>query len=302
MKTPKLLTYSLIATLSLMFAAQANAQDQVKKAIPFKEYLAKTEPSTLKDEQLSSIPIGTYGNGCIRNAYPAKFDHPYYQVIRPQNDRFYGSSSMLSFLDNLATKTHNAGLPILLIGDISLPLGGSFARSNHASHQIGLDVDIWFRMVHKRLSTEELKKPWALNIVKPNFLAVNNYYSENIYTLVKLAATDPQVDRIFINPAIKEKLCLEATGDRSWLRKVRPWWGHNAHMHVRLLCPSDAKFCNNAPPIPGTGDGCGKEVTAWLDDIRYPKPKKPKKAKPKKTTPPKLCLELFAEQKANHKR
>lgn len=250
------------------------------------------------DNTTISNPIGGYSNGCIANAQKANFEHPYYQVIRQQNKRFYADNEMINFLDDLATNAHNKGLPILLIGDLSLEQGGPFQRSNHASHQMGLDVDVWFRMFNKKLSNKALKKPYAINVVKDNYLEVNSNYNEKIFNLIKLAAEDSRVDRIFVNPAIKEKLCIDAKDNRKWLHKVRPWWGHNAHMHVRLLCPENKPYCVNSAPIPSVGDGCGTEVTSWLDEIRYPKPKKAtKKSKPKKPQPPKLCLELLNKNK-----
>ena len=36
------------------------------------------------------------------------------------------------------------------------------------------------------------------------------------------AAQDPEVVRIFVNPAIKKALCRDAGSDRAWLNKVRP--------------------------------------------------------------------------------
>jgi hypothetical protein len=44
--------------------------------------------------------------------------------------------------------------------------------------------------------------------------------------IIKAAAKDAQVSRIFANPAIKKALCREAGRDRAWLRKVRVWYGH----------------------------------------------------------------------------
>jgi penicillin-insensitive murein endopeptidase len=55
--------------------------------------------------------------------------------------------------------------------------------------------------------------------------------------IIKATAKDPQVSRIFANPAIKKALCREAGRDRAWLRKVRPWYGHDYHFHVRIYCP-----------------------------------------------------------------
>src|SRR5258708_23548157 len=52
--------------------------------------------------------------------------------------------------------------------------------------------------------------------------------------VIKAAARDPHVERIFVNAAIKKALCRDTDPDRSWMNKVRPYWGHDYHFHVRL--------------------------------------------------------------------
>ena len=111
------------------------------------------------------------------------------------------------------------------------------------------------------------------------------------FGLIKLAAQDKDVTRIFVNPAIKQQLCLDAGTDRDWLRKVRPWFQHRAHMHVRLRCPADSLECEDQP-LPPPGDGCGAELQSWFE------PPKPGTTKPEKKTPPPLppsCQALLDE-------
>src|SRR5439155_21254326 len=67
----------------------------------------------------------------------------------------------------------------------------------------------------------------------------------------------------FVNPLVKGALCAEAGDDRAWLRKIRPWWAHHEHFHVRLACPADSPDCERQPPLP-PGDGCD-ELAWWLD-------------------------------------
>ena len=98
--------------------------------------------------------------------------------------------------------------------------------------------------------------------------------------VVKTAAEDPSVTRIFVNAAIKKEMCSEAGTDRRWLAKVRPWWGHSEHFHVRLACP-DYRECKGQPPVP-TGDGCGHALDSWFRPsiLHPPPPKVPPKPKP----------------------
>ena len=102
--------------------------------------------------------------------------------------------------------------------------------------------------------------------------------------IIKAAAEDPKVERIFVNAAIKKALCRSTDTDRTWLRKVRPMWGHDYHFHIRMSCPAGNADCQPQDAVP-PGDGCGKELDWWFRDAIIkprpaPKPKDPE-AKPK---------------------
>jgi penicillin-insensitive murein endopeptidase len=83
------------------------------------------------------------------------------------------------------------------------------------------------------------------------------------YELLQTAASSATVERIFVNPAIKKHLCSVAQGDRHWLAKLRPWWGHDDHFHARLRCPAGDRMCIPQGPLP-PGDGCGKSLDWWF--------------------------------------
>ena len=105
--------------------------------------------------------------------------------------------------------------------------------------------------------------------------------------VIRAAAEDPEVERIFVNAAIKKALCREAP-NTAWMSKVRAYWGHDYHMHIRMRCPKDSPDCTPQAP-PGKDDGCGKELDFWFQDsILYPPPPK-EKPKPK---PPITMAEL----------
>jgi penicillin-insensitive murein endopeptidase len=121
------------------------------------------------------------------------------------------------------------------------------------------------------------------------------FFDPSIISIIDEA--DPLVQRIFVNPAIKKALCREAGSDRAWLEKVRPWWGHDYHFHVRLRCPSDSPECKPQPPA-GGGDGCSKELNSWFTEaVLHPKPspvpEKPRPGKPMSSLPP-ACRQVLA--------
>lgn len=161
--------------------------------------------------------------------------------------------------------------------------------TGHASHQVGLDADVWLTpMPARRLTAEERESIPATNMVRQDRLDVDpDAWTANHTRLIRLAAREPAVARIFVNAAIKKALCREATGDRSWLTKVRPMFGHNYHFHIRIACPAGSEDCADQDP-PAAGDGCGPELDHWFSDaVLNPKP-------PKVTRPPPPPMSLDA--------
>ncbi|QUJ69024.1 penicillin-insensitive murein endopeptidase [Photobacterium sp. GJ3] len=227
--------------------------------------------------------IGSYSNGCLAGASVLPAQGEGYQRVRAERGRYYGHESMIAFLEELSGKAHKLKLGNLLVSDIAMPRGGRF-RSGHASHQTGLDADIWLTTLAQPATEEELSSLQPLPMVDLKaYRILSENWSENQANLIQLAAADDRVARIFVHPVIKEQLCAVQWTDRDWLRKVRPWWGHYYHFHVRLHCPQGNRDCKEQRPPP-TGDGCGAELASWK-----PKPASERKvaaAKPAKKRPP----------------
>ncbi|OON39102.1 penicillin-insensitive murein endopeptidase [Izhakiella australiensis] len=224
--------------------------------------------------------IGAFANGCIIGAQQLPLKSSNYQVMRQDQRRYFGHPDLILFIQRLSNQVKGLQLGEVLIGDMGMAAGGRFS-SGHASHQSGLDVDIWLQLPKSRWSEAMLLKPQPLDLVSADGRSVNRNWQPQLGSLVKLAAQDSEVTRIFVAPAIKKQLCAEAGGDRDWLHKVRPWFGHRAHMHVRLRCPPDSRECQEQQPPPA-GDGCGAELDSWFA------PPKPGAAKPVKRQPPPL--------------
>lgn len=193
---------------------------------------------------------------------------------------YFGHPDLLYFIERLSHSVERQGLGTVLIGDMGMAAGGRFS-SGHASHQTGLDVDIWLQLPKQRWSSAQLLKPQPVDLVAPDGKqVVASLWHSDITVLIKTAAKDEAVTRIFVNPAIKQQLCLEAGRDRDWLHKVRPWFSHRAHMHVRLRCPAGSAECQEQVPPP-LEDGCGAELQSWFTSP-------PASGAPRKTTPPPL--------------
>jgi penicillin-insensitive murein endopeptidase len=221
--------------------------------------------------------IGSYAKGCIAGAVPLPADGPNWQVMRPARNRAWGSPVLINTIEHLAESLPKInGWPGLLVGDVGQPRGGPMV-TGHASHQIGLDADIWLTpMPDRRLSVEERDNLPARSLITADGNNVDRTIWNSSYRkLYEAVARIPELARMFVNPAIKRELCREAGTDRDWLAKVRPWWGHDDHFHMRLNCPAGQAQCENQPPVPA-GDGCGKELDWWFtEEARHPKPGKP---------------------------
>jgi penicillin-insensitive murein endopeptidase len=210
-------------------------------------------------------------------ALPA--DGPGWQVMRPSRNRAWGHPVLITFIEHLAAKLPaEAGWPGLLVGDIAQPRGGPML-TGHGSHQIGLDADIWLTpMPNRRLSPSERDEISASDVVAADGMDVDAAtWTPQHRRLLEAVAREPLVERIFVNPAIKRALCRESVRDRVWMAKIRPWWGHNYHFHVRLYCPGGDPQCRPQAPPP-SGDGCGKELDWWFtEEALHPAPSPPRK-------------------------
>ena len=232
--------------------------------------------------------IGSYSGGCIAGAASLPLIGEGYQVMRPSRNRYYGHPLLIDLIERLGREAAARGQR-LLIGDLGQPRGGPM-RFAHRSHQIGLDVDIWFLQMpqERTFNSRETEQVSAVSMVASDLSGVNPArWSSSQRHILRLAAEAPEVERIFVNPLVKQALCRQELGDRDWLRKVRPWWGHDHHFHVRLKCPPNQPDCRPQQPVE-PGDGCGEELTWWVNEIRSP-PSAQKKTPPKPLVLPAAC-------------
>jgi penicillin-insensitive murein endopeptidase len=240
--------------------------------------------------------IGAPANGCLAGAAKLPLDGPGYEVIRLSRRRYFGHGDTVDFVEGLGRVAQLAGLPLFYVGDMAQPRGGPLPFG-HASHQTGLDVDIWFTLDTKPGLTEsQREEPELPSMVLTNAAVDPAHFSRGQVTLLRLAAADPRVDRIFVNPVIKRALCRGFGGGTDsgteWLRRLRPWWGHDDHFHVRLRCPESSAACEPQAAIPA-GDGCDAALEDWSHHLTPPKPTGPP-APPRKL--PAACQSLLTQR------
>jgi penicillin-insensitive murein endopeptidase len=206
-------------------------------------------------------PIGTFSAGCIAGAKKLPIDGTGYSVMRVSRARYYGYPDLINFIETLGRQMHAQKLNRLLVGDMGRARGGPM-QTGHASHQIGLDVDLWFRM-SKKIPTSAERESWSAESFVKNNKTLTKHWGEPYRKLVSLAAESPYVNRIFVHPAIKRDLC-EKFPDAPWLYKMRPWWSHQDHLHVRLNCPAGDADCKGQEALDPKHPQCGKELDWWF--------------------------------------
>ncbi len=246
----------------------------------------------LAPAKLAPSSIGFYAKGCLAGAQALPIDGPTWQVMRLSRNRNWGNPALIAFLEKLAAKAHKLGWPGLLVGDMSQPRGGPMF-TGHASHQIGLDADIWLTpMPNRTLTRMERENMSAVQMVRKDRLDIDpSVWTPEHLKVIRAAAEAPQVERIFVNAAIKKALCREATGDRHWLSKIRPMYGHDYHFHIRIKCPAGSAGCEPQTP-PDHNEHCApKDFAYWFSDaVLHPRPPKV----PPKPRPPLTLADLPA--------
>jgi penicillin-insensitive murein endopeptidase len=223
--------------------------------------------------------FGFYSKGCFSGGVAIATDGPTWQAMRLSRNRRWGHPTMIKLIERLSREASTDGWPGLLIGDISQPRGGPML-TGHASHQVGLDADIWLTpMPSRKLSASERENTSATSMIKKGGLTVDDrLWTPAHLKLLRRAASYSQVERIFVHPGIKKKLCDTATGDRSWLKKIRPFWGHDYHFHIRIKCQPGSSGCKGQEPPP-SDEGCGKSLAWWFTDEPWRPAKGPEKPK-----------------------
>ncbi|WP_299880935.1 penicillin-insensitive murein endopeptidase [uncultured Sulfitobacter sp.] len=242
---------------------------------------------------------GSYAKGCVAGAAQLPETGPTWQAMRLSRNRNWAHPEMVDMVKKLSVKAAaQPGWEGLYVGDLSQPRGGPML-TGHRSHQIGLDADIWM-LPPKTLSLtrQQRESISSISMRRAKGAYVNSSWTRAHHEIIKAAAKDPRTERIFVFPGAKVQMCNDEKGDRSYLRKIRPWYGHHYHFHIRIACPSGLRGCvNQAPPPPG--DGCA-DARQWQANILNPPPPKPRdpNAPPPKPRRELVLADLPAQCKA----
>lgn len=230
--------------------------------------------------------FGTYAKGCLAGAEQLPETGPTWQAMRLSRNRNWGHPATIDFVKKFSSKVaKKPGWKGLYIGDISQPRGGPMT-SGHQSHQLGLDIDVWMLPPKSlKLSRQDRENLSSISVRSGDHRSVNGNWTKTHMEVIKLAAKDPAVDRIFITAPAKVWMCENARGNKKWLQKVRPLWGHHYHFHIRLKCPKGSSGCITQTPSVASlskgGTGCDETLQWWVTDaLKPPPPRDPNAPKP----------------------
>lgn len=255
--------------------------------------MANPWPDQIRPSSSPPHAIGQTSNGCIAGAEPLATEGAGHRVMNLHRNRYYGHPHLIRVLQEIAGFVHQRGYGRLQIGDLSQPRGGPMP-SGHHSHQSGLDADVWFELEtqhhHKNESHESPGAPSMLNAERDGLDL--RLWSNTQREILKKAALIPQVDRIFVNPHVKLDLCKHMQGQRDWLQKIRPWYGHHEHFHLRIDCPAGSVYCESQDPLP-RGDGCDDPALDWW--LLQPLPPSRPQPVPVKNMPDECRSVLYAK-------
>lgn len=235
--------------------------------------------------------IGSYTAGCVKGAAKLPENGEGFQAMRLSRNRLYGHPVLIAFIEKLGRTTATEHLGSLLVGDLGQPRGGP-TLSGHRSHQTGLDADIWFLLspvAAQRILSHNEREDWGAPSVVDTVTDIIDpeQWTFKQELILKTAAQMPEVERIFVNASIKRELCKKFKSS-AWLGKIRPWFKHDDHFHVRLKCPAGSPDCQSQDSVP-SGDGCDASLDWWFSaEAKAP-------AKPGKPVPPPPLPERCAE-------
>lgn len=267
----------MIRSLLVIAALLAGAPMAMAQTKANQLFGAKKTPSAQ-----AASPIGSYAKGCAAGLVALAETGPTWQAMRLSRNRNWGHPATISFLQDLSAQAKGLGWAGLYIGDISQPRGGPMV-SGHASHQIGLDADIWMLPPQRlNLTRAEREKIGSIPVRSADQRSVTRNWTASHHALLKAAASDDRIDRIFVAAAVKIEMCRTAKrADTRWLQKIRPVAGHDTHFHVRLKCPAGARHCQTQTPtvaeLSKNGNGCDDTLMWWVTDYLNP----PKQTGPK---------------------
>jgi penicillin-insensitive murein endopeptidase len=247
----------------------------------------------------TSESIGSYSNGCFIGE-KMEISGKGYELMRLERKRNFGNVELIKFVKEFAANFYNETGKRILISDLAQEKGGPM-KGAHASHQTGLDIDIWntFLSGDNKLSLAERKDLQPNEIVLKDGKTLTKHWGKLNEKAILSAASHENVDRIFVNAAIKKTFC-ERHYEHPAQYKIRAWWGHDMHFHVRLKCPENSPECEKQAALDENDNGCEpKKLSWWFSKEAIEELLKNKLKKPEPKILPERCQKMLGRKTAN---
>lgn len=220
----------------------------------------KSSVQTNKISQaIGAVNKGRLENGINLHKFFGEIKDRGVEVIRPERKAYYATNELTHIMDIISKMSYNLTPGYKSsIGDVSKEKGGKLFR--HKSHQMGVDADIAFYFKNKTFQGY-LASAVAVNKLHPDWMY------EQQWTMFKKIQETGFIDRIFIHPLMKKKLCehaiklgeLKKDDTKSLaaqtLRRLVPEKDHHDHYHLRVKCSSAQVRCRQMAE-PRQGSGC----------------------------------------------
>ncbi len=231
------------------------------KILMFVFFLTLCTQAHSKNTQQS---IGFYSKGKLSNASKLGSSSKDWKELFPVRNRSFANDTLIEAIKKSAYEIHqrSSDSERLQVSDFSALNGGKLG--GHASHQNGLDVDVVYLRYDRTEQEINGNRGLEEKFVKDSEVT-SNFDLERNWNLIQQLVTDNDVNRIFVDEAIKDLLCKVYQDETNLLatevlRRLRPWPSHDDHLHLRLKCPVHQISCEfqDEPPV---GDSCFVKIS-----------------------------------------
>ena len=221
--------------------------------------------------------IGGYTKGCLAGAAELPADGPNWQVMRPSRNRAWGHPRA----DRLSRAARRDGAGrrdgrVSWSAISAQPRGGPML-TGHASHQIGLDADLWLTpMPDRRLSAAERDEMPATNVVAANGDDVDpQVLAARAPQAARNRGAQPRGGTHFRQPGDQARAVPRGRRRSGLAAPHPPVVGTQLSFPRAAGLPARRPACQDQPDPPA-GDGCGADLAWWFTpEGRHPKPGPP---------------------------
>ena len=258
-------------------AARQEETRQARGAAPAKELFGAAKTPA----PLAARSIGFYAKGCLAGAAALPIDGPAWQAMRLSRNRNWGHPKLIALVEKLARRGQGATTAGRACWSATSPSRAAGPMlTGHASHQVGLDADIWLTPMPDRAAD----RPGARGDVG-DLDAGRRHESRVDPKVWTTAHVAPHQARRLLSggrarasstPRSRRRCARRRQGQGSragW--QGAAYWGHHYHFHIRIGCPDGSANCEAQPRV-----GRRRRLRHRAEELAGAGEAKPQKPKP----------------------